>query len=134
MDVQAVQQGLANAADTITGLRCFASLPDAINPPTFAPTEVEINYNQVFGNGMSLCTFTVGVFVSAGDSPTARAALAGYLAQSGSGSIKAALEADKTLAGVVITLNVDRVRGAYRLWNIGGTDYLGAMYDVRVWA
>lgn len=133
MDVQAIQQGLANAADNITGLMAFPSLPDSIEPPVFAPIELEIEYHQSFG-GLTQILFTCGVYVSRGDSTTGRAALVGYLAPSGSGSILAALEADKTLGGAAGTLVVERVRGAYRLYTIGGTDYLGANFDVRVWA
>jgi len=135
MDVQAIQQGLADAADTITGLRCFATLPDSINPPTFATTEVEIDYDKAFGAGsLTDHLFTCGIFTSRGDSPTGRAALAGYLAPTGAGSVKAALEADRTLTGRAKTLRVERARGAYRLYTIAGIDYLGTMLDVRVWA
>lgn len=134
MDLQAVQQGLATAAGAITSLRTYASLPDSINPPVFAPMEVEEDYNQVFGGGIEAPTIVCGLFVSAGDGPTGRAALAAYLPRSGATSVKAALEADKTLGGAAKTLSVDRYRGAYRLYNIASIDYLGVMFDVRVWA
>lgn len=132
-DFQAIQTGLATAAATISGLRTFSTLPGAINPPTFAPVELDLSYDQTF-SGLTQTLFTCGLYVSAGDDPTGRVALAGYLAPTGTGSVKAALESDKTLGGVSKTLVVERVRGAYRLYNIGGTDYLGATFDVRVWA
>lgn len=136
MDVAAIQQGMATAVVNVTGLKqAFATLPDSIEPPTFAPTEVEIDYDQAFGAGsLTQNLFTCGVFTSRGDSQTGRAALAGFLAPTGSGSIKAALESDRTLGGVAKTLRVERARGAYRLYTIGGIDYLGCMIDVRVWA
>lgn len=135
MDIQAVEQGLANAAGTISGLRSFPSLPDSIEPPTFGVAEVEIVYNRAFGTpGLSEVLFTCGVLTSRGNTDTGRGALNGYLAETGAGSIKAALEADRTLAGVAKTLNVERARGAYRLYEFAGVHYLGAMYDVRVWS
>lgn len=136
MDIQAVEQGLANAADTIAGLRCFPSLPDAIEPPAFGVAEVEIVYNRTFGStgGLSEVLFTCGVITSRGNTDAGRKALNGYLAETGAGSVKAALEADRTLAGVAKTLNVERARGAYRLYEFAGVQYLGAMYDVRVWS
>jgi hypothetical protein len=133
MDVDAIQQGLATAASTITGLRGYASLPEAINPPVAAVTEFEMQYHQAFG-GLVEAMFTFGVFVSRADQPSGRAALTGYLAPSGAGSLPAAIEADKTLGGVCKTLVVRRVRGAYRLYEIAGVEYLGALIDVEVWS
>lgn len=134
MDVEAIQQGLANAADTITGLRCFPALPGSINPPTFAVVEFELGYHGTFSpaRGLTEVTFTCGVYAS--DSDQGRKQLLPFLTETGATSIPAALEADKTLGGMAKTLVVQRVRGAYRLYEVGGTDYLGAMIDVKVWA
>lgn len=133
MDIQAIQQALADAAGAITGLNTFPSLPDAIEPPTFAPIELELTYHRTFGN-LSEILFTCGIYVSRGDSETGRALLVGYLAESGDTSIAAALEADQTLGGAAKALVVERARGAYRLYTIAGTDYLGTNFDVRVWS
>ena len=138
MDVQAVQQGLANAVKGLPGLKqALASLPDAIDPPTFACTEVEVDYNQTFGVGagaLSMPLFSCGLFTSRGDSDAGRRLLNGYLAVDGSSSVKFAIETDRTLGGACKNLIVERVRGAYRLYTIGGIDYLGATFDVRVWS
>jgi len=133
MDVEAIQQGLAAATSTVTGLRGYPNLPGSINPPVAAPYEFELTYHQAFG-GLSSAMFTVGVFASLGDTDAGRKALVGYLAPSGTGSVPAAIEADKTLGGACKTLVVRRARGAYRLYEIGGTNYLGALLDVEVWA
>jgi hypothetical protein len=134
MDVLSVQQGLATASKTISGMHAFPTLPDAINQlPMFAPLELDLSYNQTFG-GLVEVLFTCQVFVSRGDTDTGRKALVGYLAESGSSSIKAALEADKTLGGTAKALIVERCRGAGRLYEVAGIDYLGAQFDVRVWA
>src|SRR5262245_60571879 len=114
MDLLAIQQGLATAASAISGLRAFATLPDTINPPTFAVIENDLEYNQTFGNGMTQINFICGLYLT--NSEQGREALIGYLTNSGVTSIKAALEADKTLGGTAKTLNVDRVRGAFRLY------------------
>ena len=138
MDPQAIQQGLANAVKTLDGInQALPSLPDSINPPTFAGVEYEIDYNQTFGIGagaLSQPLFSAGIFTSRGDTPQGQALLARYLAVDGPTSIKWALELDRTLGGVCKTLIVERVRGAGRLYTIGGADYLGATFDVRVWA
>lgn len=137
MDVEAISEGLATAAGTISGLRAFASLPGSINPPTFAVTEFTQQYHQTFSpaGGMTVLEFACGIYSSyASDQESGRKNLLKYLAESGSSSILQALEADKTLGGVCKTLKVVRVRGAYRLYTIGDTDYLGSIIDVVVWA
>lgn len=135
MDVYAIQQGLATAARTITGLRAEPTLPDSINPPMFAPLDLEMSYNQTFGSsGLVEVLFTCQVFTSRGDTTTGRKLLIGYLAEAGASSVKAALEADRTLGGAAKTLIVERCRGAGRLYDVAGIDYLGAQFDVRVWA
>jgi hypothetical protein len=138
LDPQAIQQALANAVKTLDGLKqALPTLLDSINPPTFAVVEYEIDYNQTFGVGsgaLSAPLFSAGIFTSRGDTPTGQALLARYLAVDGNTSIKWALELDRTLGGACKTLIVERVRGAGRLYTIGGADYLGATLDVRVWA
>lgn len=134
MDIEAIQQGLANAAGTIAGLRAYPKLPDSINPPTFAVVEFELDYHGTFSpaRGLTQLAFTCGVYNT--DSDAGRKQLLPFLAETGASSIPAALEADKTLGGVARTLVVQRVRGAYRLYEVGDTPYLGAMIDVKVWA
>lgn len=131
MDLLAIQQGLATAASAISGLRAFATLPGTVNPPTFAVIENDLEYNQTFGNGMTQINFVCGLYLPSDEQ--GREALVSYLTNNGPTSIKAALETDKTLGGTAKTLNVDRVRGAFRLYTIGPNDYLGANFDVRVW-
>ncbi len=141
MDIQAVQVGLANAADNITGVRSYPTLPDAITPSStgvvFAVTEFALDYNQTMrGNssiGMVETLFSCGVYAMRSDD-AGRANLVNFLAPAGALSVKAALEADRTLGGACTTLIVERVRGAYRLYNIGSTEFLGAVIDVRVWS
>ncbi len=134
IDIEAIQQGLANAADTISGLQALTALHGAITPPTFAVTEFELEYHKTFSatRGLTELIFTCGVF--APDSEQGRKLLMPLLSETGTSSVPAALESDKTLSGVCKTLIVQKVRGAYRLYDVGGTDYIGGMIDVKVWA
>jgi hypothetical protein len=129
-----IQQGLADAAATVTGLRTHPALPDTINPPTFAPADLAIDYDLTMAHSLDMTLYTCGLYVSRGDSDVGRKAMLPYLQQAGDKSIKAAIEADRTLGGTCKTLIVERVRGAYALYPIGGTDYLGALFDVRIWS
>jgi hypothetical protein len=135
-DVEAIHEGLANAAGTLAGLHAYPSLPGAIEPPVFAPVEFEMDYHQTFGasGGLTQLDFSCGLFSSLGDNDAGRKILLQYLAPNGALSILGALESDKTLGGACSALIVKKVRGAYRLYEIGATMYLGAMIDVKVWA
>lgn len=129
-----VQIGLAAAVKAhVAGITPYATLPDSIAPPVFGCIEVEINYDQTFGHGLDVGLFSCGVYTSRGDTQTGRDKLADFTARSGAASIKAAIETDKTLGSRCKTLHVERVRGAYRLYTIGGIDYLGAVFETRVW-
>lgn len=139
MDIDGVQTGLGAAVtglvgyDGVTQLRGYPALPDAIEPPVFAVAEYELEYHGTFQNrGMLTGVFTCGLFV-ANDKDRGRQMLSGWLNPESSSSVPKALEVDKTLGGTCLQLVVLRVRGAYRLYEVGGTDYLGAMIDVKVW-
>lgn len=139
MDIDGIMAGLGAAVDGLlaydgsTKLRGYAALPDAIEPPTFATAEFELGYHGTFtGRGLVDLVFTCGLFV-ANDKTWGRQMLSGYLNPESSSSVAKAIEVDKTLGGVCKQLVVVRARGAYRLYEVGGTDYLGAMIDVRVW-
>jgi len=135
MDVNAIFQGLATAAATIPGLRTYATPPDSVNPPVFTTVAMDLAYHQTFGTtGMSAIHITCGVYTSAGDTDAGRKLLIGYLSATGAQSILAALEADKTLGGACSTLVVDSVHDAFRLYDINGVQFLGAEFDLRVWA
>lgn len=141
MDMEAIHQGFANATNgfavTIGSqtfqLRSYPSLPGAINPPVLAPVEFTMDYHQTFGAGGGLLAtvFTLGLFTSLGDTDAGRKMLNAFLNPS---ALLVTVEADKTLGGACKTLKMDRTRGAYRLYTIGGAEYLGAMIDVKVWA
>lgn len=136
MDADAVCQGLANAAQTVAGLTAYPVLPSTLAVvPAFAPIDWSTEYDRTFNGGMTENLFTAQVFTSrTGDSVNGRNLLVAYTSTSGAYSIKAALEADRTLGGVAKTLIVERVRGVARIYEVAGVDFLGAQFEVRVWA
>lgn len=134
MEVDDVQAAIADAVKTVPGiLQSLPTLPDAIDPPSFGCTELELDYNQSFG-GLVITLYSFGLFTSRADDASGRSLLNTFLKPTGAASIKAAIEADRRLGGACSNLIVERVRGAYRLYGIGGNDYLGAIFDVRVWS
>ena len=135
MDIAAIRQGLAAAADAIDGLTCYGFVPDAIVAPCFMACEVEINFDSAFGRGLDTVTVTCRVLVSRADDKAGQSGLDAYLAGSGSSSLKAALEAARgapgqsALDGACDDFRVTRVQG-YRLYEHAGVDYFGAELTV----
>lgn len=137
MDVTAVFEGLATAADTIDGLRCFAYVPDSIPPPAFFPAELDINYEQTFRGGLEAWVVTCRVLVSRADERAGQKRLQGLLSRTGETSIKAALEATRTpasgaLGGACHDVHVRKATGYGYYEHPAGTFYLGAEFEVFI--
>lgn len=102
--VSQVATGLANNLATISGLRTSAYQPEQLNPPFAFPTLNRIEYHRAFQGGDVVMDWTVNVIVGRYVDRNAFATLDGFLSYSGATSIRAAIEADKTLGGVCQTL------------------------------
>lgn len=91
---------------TISGLRTYSYQPEQINPPLAYPMLNTIEYHRAMGGGDVVMNWNVIVIVGRYTDSRAYADLDDYLAYSGSKSIRAVLESDRTLGGVVNTLVV----------------------------
>lgn len=132
MDVTAVFQGLADAADTIDGLRCHAFMPDSISPPTFYVVELEIAFDATFQRGMDdFNPITCRLLTSRATDRTGQKQLEQFMKGTGPLSVKAAIEADRTLGGACDSLQVTGVRGMGQ-YEHGTETYYGADFLVRV--
>jgi hypothetical protein len=132
--LQTILAALATALDAIPGLRVFDYMPDAIAPPTAIVQLPEaINYDLTFGRGADTYDLRVLLLVAKGSDRAATKNLASYLDAGGPTSVKAAVEANDTLGGLVDVANVKRARGV-GAYTVAGVEYLGAMFDVEVTA
>jgi hypothetical protein len=121
---------------SIDRLQAFAYRPDSINPPTFCVSEYDLTYHRTMG-GLTEVPFTCHVFAGRASSDGGQKLLDSYLSQTGTLSVLAALELDKTLGGVCDTLIVESARGAGKMFLPAGEGtpaYYGAELLVRVWA
>lgn len=123
--------GLRDSAGAIAGLGVFEYAPDAITPPVFFPTEVEIDFDQTFGRGMDAFTVTCRLLVSKADDKAGQKTLRSYLIGSGPLSIKAALQADRTLGGACDALHVKSFRG-YGEYEHNGQHFYGGEFSIYV--
>lgn len=128
-NVSDIRQGLADAMQTIHGLRTSATVPDAPRPPQAIVMPDRIDYDLDMMRGADRFYFTIILLVSRADDRAAQNNLDAYI--TGASSIKAAVEADRTLGGVVDTCRVTQMRN-YAAVSVGEVLYLGAEFDVEV--
>lgn len=132
MAISDLRKGLANNLQTISGLRVIETLPDVINPPMAMIGLDKIVYNRQNNASMSEYTFKVTVVVGRVVERVAQNNLDVYVAP-GVGSIKHALESDKTLGGFSYDVFVPEL-SAYGAIQVNGIDYLSAEFSVQVFA
>ena len=130
--ISELRSGLATNLQTIRGLRVVETLPDVVNPPMAMLGLSKVEYNQQNQRSMSLYTFQVTVVVGRVSERTAQAAL-DVLVAPGSGSIKYALESDRTLGGKAFDVFVPEL-SAIGAMSVNGIDYFSAEFSVQVYA
>jgi len=133
VSVTTLRTGLATRLATITGLRTASYVPPDPMPPVAIVIPTGITYDSTFARGMDEYEFTILVLVGAIDDRTSQARMDGYCDPSGSGSIKTAIEADKTLGGACFTLRVREMRN-YQQTPVGDMNYLSAEFAVQVYS
>jgi len=128
-DLSAIRQALADKMGNVYGLRSSATMPDAPRPPQAVILPDRIEYDLDMSRGADMFFFLVTVIVGRADDRAAQNNLDRFV--SGTDSIKAAIEADMTLGGVVNFARVTEMTN-YRQINVGDTIYLGAEFEVEV--
>jgi hypothetical protein len=132
MSISLLRAGLAKNLQTIKGLRVVETLPDLVNPPMAMIGLTKVSYNQQNQRSMAEYTFQVTVVLGRVSERTAQASL-DVLVASGEGSVKYALESDRTLDGNAFEVFVPEL-SAYGAVSINGIDYLSAEFSVQVFA
>ena len=134
MNPSTVRDNLKTALQSITGLRVMDYVPDSANIPTnnaFAVVgQLSLNYDYTLNRGFDFATCNIIVMVGRMSERSGQERLDGLLASSGSTSIKAAVEADKTLSGAVQTLRV--VSASPGTITSASIDYLSYQYAVEL--
>lgn len=132
--VQDVADGIAAALNTIDGLRAYGDQPDNITPPVAAVVLDSVpTFHGAQQGGLATYEMRVQVVVDHLDSRTAFQRLNAFASFDGDDSLRAAIEADKTLDGVCQTLIVQRVENIGQV-EVGQVRYLAADVIVTVYA
>lgn len=130
--ISELRAGIAKNLQTLKLLRVVETLPDVVNPPMAMIGLSKVQYNQQNQRSMSLYTFQVTVVVGRVSERTAQKAL-DVLVAPGSGSIKYAIEVDRTLGGKAFDVFVPEL-SAIGAMSVNGIDYFSAEFSVQVYA
>jgi len=133
MTISGMRTGLATNLGTISGLRTGATIPTDPKPPIAIVMPNSITFDTAFARGLDEYEFIVLVIVGKVDDRTAQNTLDGYCNPTGAGSVKTAIERDKTLGGNAQTLRVTNMRN-YSAMSIAENTYLAAEFTVQVYA
>lgn len=128
-----IRTGIATNIGTISGLRTAAEIPDNPNPPIAVVNLDGIDYHQAFKNGLTRYNFTVTVVVGRVAEREMQRKLDSYLGVTGSQSVKAAIESNRTLSGEVYDLVVVNSNSIGSI-TINDQTYLAAEFTVTVFA
>lgn len=129
-----VRQAICGALkDAIPGMQASPYLLSNITPPAASVMRGPIAYDQALGGGVHTWTFLVRAYVSSVTDIGSQRLLDEYLSAEGDLSIKAAIEEDTTLGGVVSDLHVTGASGEQELVRENGGALLFSEWTVEVW-
>lgn len=126
----AVREGLKLNLEEISGLRVYDIVPDTIVPPCAIIGQLDLTFDTNNARGLDTANVDVMVVVQRFSERSGQNLLDKLLAGSGESSIKAAIEADRTLGGAVDTLRVTSAQsGVYQSADV---EYLSYRYQVTI--
>lgn len=131
MSIADIRSGLGDNLSTIQGLRVAETIPDNPSPPIAVIALGNVVYDGAFDGGLVIYNFTVSVIVGRVAERVAQARLDSYIS-TGAGSVKAAIESDKSLGGSAYDVKVTEMTniGAVQL---GDATYLACDFAVAVY-
>jgi hypothetical protein len=130
-NINAVRDALKKNLQAITGLRVYDLIPDVIVPPCAVVGQLDFTFDIDNARGLDQASVDVFVIVQRISERTAQDKLDLFLAGSGSGSIKTALESDRTLGGLVDTLRV--ISADSGTYTSGEQSFLSYRYNLTIW-
>lgn len=136
MNVSTVRNGLKARLDTIPEITAYARPPKSVNLPAAVVRPAPggaISFDATMADGSHTLVFIVTVLVTDEIEDLGQEQLDDYLATTGTKSVRAAVETDDTLGGVV---HYSRVSGVtdYGEIEYAGLSYIGADFLVEVTA
>lgn len=126
-----VRKGLRLNLEEISGLRVYEHVPDVVVAPCAIIGQLDLIFDLNNARGLDSANIDVLLIVQRFSERSGQEQLDKYLSGSGEHSVKAAIEADKTLGGAVDTLRVTSAQsGVYQSADV---EYLSYRYQVTVY-
>jgi len=126
-----IRSGLKKNIETIKGLRVYDLIPSPAVAPAAVIGQLDFTFDLSNARGVDQATLDVIVLVHRMSERSGQIELDKYLAGSGTSSIKAAIESDRSLGGACSTLRVTAAQaGAYFS---GEIEFLSYKYSITVW-
>jgi hypothetical protein len=135
--VEEIATALATALEAVPGLNTADYLSDRITPPVALVAIETVDYHGSFNGGDVVHEFSVHLIAGRTDTEAGIKTLEAFMSQGGSSSttsIPAALEADRTLGGVVSSLKVTKGGPMTGLAIDGNPAYVWVPFSVEVHA
>lgn len=126
-----VQAGLTSALRNIVGLRVYDFPSDRVETPAAVLSLPETPFDVTMGGRADELTFPLWVLVAKADDKAAYKEMVGYLEPEGAKSIRAVVEADRTLGGACDTAAVIRARPLFA--TVAGTEFLAVEFTLEVY-
>lgn len=127
-----IRSGLATRLETIPNVQASAyRLARPSTPSVQVVGPEEVIYHEAMQNGHDSWAMLVMALMGTVTDRGAQIELDKMIAATGTSSVKAAIEADSTLGGVVHDLIVESCSG-YQIYTIEGMELLGAEWRVRI--
>jgi len=132
MSINAIRTELANNIGSISGIRTYADIPDNPAMPAAVVTLANVVYGRAFQRGLTEYNFVITVIFGRIATTSAQRNL-DALISTDARSLKAAVEADKTLDGNAFDTRVTEMTNVQSA-TIGDITYLTADFAVTVYA
>lgn len=131
MQPSQVRDALKVRLQTISGLRVYELIPEPLTPPCAVVGQLDFTFDIDNARGLDQANVDIYVIVQRFSERAGQDKLDGYLAGTGATSIKAAIEADRTLGGTCQTLRVIGAEsGTYDSQSI---TFLSYRYRLTIW-
>ena len=130
-NINGIREALKTNLQNITNLRVYDLIPDVVVPPCAVVGQLDFTFDIDNARGLDQASVDVYVIVQRISERTGQEKLDNYLAGSGSGSIKTALESDRTLGGLVDTLRV--ISAESGTYASGDQSFLSYRYNLTIW-
>ena len=132
MSIADIRNGLGANLSTIRGLRVAETIPDNPSPPIAVIALGNVVYDGAFQGGLVTYNFTVSVIVGRVAEREAQRRLDAFIS-TGAGSIKVAVESDKSLDGAAYDVRVSEMTNVGAV-QIGDATYLACDFAVAVYS